>query len=185
MTILGKKLPLIVISDDEDYDECKSGCSDNECDSDMCNINWSLGHVKCFKHMKEQRGVVCDTKTPCHRCRTRLSVDTNGAFRKHFLHCEKQRQQKSVQRDKSTGRHGRNSRSIFYISFLCRFSDDQYNYPHTGGDKNDQWYCRECEKKRARPTKQFLFLKLKRFWKTCKFSVALTGRQDHKYFHGR
>ena len=101
MTILGKKLPLIVISDDEDYDECKSGCSDNECDSDMCNVNWSLGHVKCFKHMKDQRGVACDTKTPCHRCRTRLSVDTNGAFRKHFLHCEKQRQQKSVQRDKS------------------------------------------------------------------------------------
>ena len=84
---------------EDEMDECKSDCSDTECDGSMCNVNRALGHKKCFKHMTEQRGKPCDSSTPCHRCRTRLANDPSDKFRKHFLHCEKQRLQKQSSRN--------------------------------------------------------------------------------------
>ena len=92
--------PIITISD-EDLEDCESGCSDTECDSSMCNVNYRLGHVKCFKHMVAQRGKNCDSNAPCHRCRSRLRNDKDNKFLQHFLTCEKQRDAKRAQWSKS------------------------------------------------------------------------------------
>ena len=70
---------------------CTLGCSDTECEGPLCNINFALGHVKCYAHMLEQRGVPCNILSPCHTCRSRLVEDTTGEHRKHMIKCESDR----------------------------------------------------------------------------------------------
>ena len=98
--VLDLNPPIIDLADDQ-FEECKSDCSDSECDAAMCNVNYKLGHHKCFKHMVAQRGKPCDSNSPCHLCRSRLRYDRDGRFAAHFSLCERQRASKKAQRSKS------------------------------------------------------------------------------------
>ena len=87
MVGLGRN-PIVILDEDQ---ICTSGCSDTECDGPLCNVNFALGHVKCYAHMLEQRGVPCNVISPCHTCRSRLVEDTTGEHRKHMIKCESDR----------------------------------------------------------------------------------------------
>ena len=80
--------PIIKVSSES---ECESGCTDTECSAPLCNINFKVGHRKCYKHIKEQRGLPCNDTFPCHSCRARLKRDKTGFFSKYITTLRKDR----------------------------------------------------------------------------------------------
>lgn len=89
------KSPICTVSDES---ECESGCTDTECTGNLCNVNLKIGHKKCYKHIKEQRGWPCNSVFPCHRCRKRLKCDTNGKFAKYLDQLSKDRKRQARKR---------------------------------------------------------------------------------------
>ena len=87
--------PVYVVSDES---QCESGCTDSECTGNLCNINFKIGHSKCYKHIKEQRGLPCNSTFPCHRCRKRLKRDTGGKFAKYLDTLSKDRKRQARKR---------------------------------------------------------------------------------------
>ena len=104
--------PIVILDEDQ---ICTSGCSDTECDGPLCNVNFALGHVKCYAHMLEQRGVPCNVISPCHTCRSRLVEDTTGEHRKHMIKCENDRAAAQARRQARSSNAKKNQNSSLSV----------------------------------------------------------------------
>ena len=78
--------------------ECDT-CTPTPCDA-RCNVPGWLEHVKCHKHLKQNRvsQLSCDDLNPCHSCRSQLALDTTGSFRRRVYLLRKDRDAKRRRR---------------------------------------------------------------------------------------
>ena len=78
--------------------ECDT-CTPTPCDA-RCNVPDWLDHVKCHKHLKQNRvsQLSCDDLNPCHSCRAQLALDTTGSFRRRVFLLRKDRDSKRRRR---------------------------------------------------------------------------------------
>ena len=74
-------------------------CTPTPCDA-RCNVPDWLDHVKCHKHLKQNRvsQLSCDDLNPCLSCRSQLALDTTGSFRRRVYLLRKDRDAKRRRR---------------------------------------------------------------------------------------
>ena len=61
-------------------------------------LSVKIGHTKCYKHIKEQRGWPCNSAFPCHRCCEGSKRDTEGKFAEYPNTLNKDRKRQARKR---------------------------------------------------------------------------------------